>query len=95
VTLSFEIPGSGTLRLDYLVLDVNGTLTDRGMLVEGVENRVQRLRELSPPAASAKYAAVSPASVASTIAAWRRKTRRKARLCASTAVSAPNALAAG
>ena len=27
--LSFNIPGPGLLRLDYLVLDVNGTLTDR------------------------------------------------------------------
>lgn len=45
MALSFDIPGSGQLRLDYLVLDVNGTLTDRATLIEGVEERVGRLRE--------------------------------------------------
>jgi P-type E1-E2 ATPase len=44
LALSFDIPGSKPLRLDYLVLDVNGTLTDRGTLIEGVEDRVRRLR---------------------------------------------------
>lgn len=45
LALSFDIPGSKPLRLDYLVLDVNGTLTNRGMLIDGVEDRVRRLRE--------------------------------------------------
>ena len=43
--LRFDIPGSGPLRLDYLLLDVNGTLTDRASLIEGVEDRIHRLRE--------------------------------------------------
>jgi P-type E1-E2 ATPase len=43
VALSFDIPGSGLLRLDHLVLDVNGTLTDRGVLIDGVEERARRL----------------------------------------------------
>jgi P-type E1-E2 ATPase len=43
VALSFDIPGSGLLRLDYLVLDVNGTLTDRAVLIDGVEERARRL----------------------------------------------------
>jgi P-type E1-E2 ATPase len=40
-----DIPGSEPLRLDHLVLDVNGTLTDRAELIDGVEDRVRRLRE--------------------------------------------------
>ena len=43
MALSFDIPGSGLLRLDYLVLDVNGTLTDRAVLIDGVEERARRL----------------------------------------------------
>jgi P-type E1-E2 ATPase len=46
VTLEVEMPGAGTLRLDHLLLDVNGTLTDRGEPIEGV---AERLRELSGP----------------------------------------------
>jgi P-type E1-E2 ATPase len=45
VLLSFDIPGSGPLQLEYLVLDVNGTLTDRGILIEGVEEPLRRLRD--------------------------------------------------
>ena len=44
MALSLDIPGSEPLRLDFLVLDVNGTLTDRATLIEGVEERVRRLR---------------------------------------------------
>jgi P-type E1-E2 ATPase len=43
--LSFDIPGSGPLHLDCLVLDLNGTLTERGTLIQGVEERIARLRE--------------------------------------------------
>jgi soluble P-type ATPase len=43
VALSFDIPGSGLLRLDYLVLDVNGTLADRAVVIDGVEERTRRL----------------------------------------------------
>lgn len=42
--LSFDIPGSGPLQLEYLVLDVNGTLSDRGILIEGVEESLRTLR---------------------------------------------------
>lgn len=45
MALSFDIPGSEPLRLDYLVLDVNGTLTECGILIEGVEERIGHLRE--------------------------------------------------
>jgi P-type E1-E2 ATPase len=40
-----EIPGFRTLALSYLVLDVNGTLTLDGELLEGVSERIDMLRE--------------------------------------------------
>jgi soluble P-type ATPase len=39
------IPGLKDLRLGHLVLDVNGTLTDRGRLLDGVVPRLARLGE--------------------------------------------------
>jgi P-type E1-E2 ATPase len=45
LALTVDIPGSEPLRLDHLILDVNGTLTDRAELIDGVEERVRRLRE--------------------------------------------------
>jgi soluble P-type ATPase len=41
--LSFEIPGDRTIELTDLVLDVNGTLTNRGDLIDGVHSRLMRL----------------------------------------------------
>jgi P-type E1-E2 ATPase len=46
VTLVVEIPGGRRLELDHLVLDVNGTLSDRGALLGGVLERIDRLREV-------------------------------------------------
>ena len=46
MTLSFDIPGSEPLRLEYLLLDMNGTLTELASLVEGVESRVHLLSEV-------------------------------------------------
>lgn len=45
MTLSFSIPGLPELRLEYLLLDVNGTLTNRGALLPDVAARLARLRE--------------------------------------------------
>ena len=45
MTVSVSIPGRGGLRLDHLVLDVNGTLTNRGLLLDGVSERLGRLRD--------------------------------------------------
>lgn len=45
MALSFDIPGSGPLQVEYLVLDVNGTLTDGGILIEGVEEPLRTLRD--------------------------------------------------
>jgi len=43
MTLAIPIPGGEDLRLDHLMLDVNGTLTSRGVLVDGVTIRAARL----------------------------------------------------
>jgi P-type E1-E2 ATPase len=45
MALLVEIPGRAPLELEYLLLDVNGTLTERGALLAGVEERVQKLRD--------------------------------------------------
>jgi len=41
-----EIPGRDPIRIDHVLLDVNGTLADRGRLLPGVEARIAALREL-------------------------------------------------
>lgn len=41
--ISIDIPGRGRLELAHLVLDVNGTLTNRGTLLEGVPERIARI----------------------------------------------------
>ena len=40
-----EIPGRPTLELAHLLLDVNGTLTDRGELIGDVEAKFHRLKK--------------------------------------------------
>jgi soluble P-type ATPase len=42
-----DVPGGTDLRLAQLVLDVSGTLTERGQLLEGVEERVRRPRDVA------------------------------------------------
>ncbi len=44
MTLSIAIPGRAALGLEHLLLDVNGTLTNRGVLIDDVEDRLGRLR---------------------------------------------------
>ncbi len=41
MSVRVEIPGREPLALEHLLLDVNGTLTDRGVLVEGVAERLR------------------------------------------------------
>lgn len=43
--LRYEIPGVETIVVEHLLLDVNGTLTNRGRLIDGVAERLRRLRE--------------------------------------------------
>src|SRR5919198_5959240 len=38
------VPGQDALELEHVVLDVNGTLTDRGRLIHGVAPRLERVR---------------------------------------------------
>ena len=41
--VAVQIPGGEALALEHLVLDLNGTLTDRGRLIDGVEERLRQL----------------------------------------------------
>jgi len=43
--IEVEIPGRGHFRLAHLVLDVNGTVAVDGVLVDGVAERLETLRE--------------------------------------------------
>jgi len=43
--IQIDIPGKGTLRLQHLVMDVNGTLAVDGLLQEGVTRRLNLLRD--------------------------------------------------
>lgn len=45
MTLAVDIPGRGLLTLEHLLLDVNGTLADRGVLLDGIAERLSRLAE--------------------------------------------------
>ena len=42
--IEIDIPGRGQLRLSHAVLDVNGTLAVDGRLIDGVAERLARLR---------------------------------------------------
>jgi P-type E1-E2 ATPase len=44
--ISLDIPGRGQLHLEYLVLDVNGTLALDGKLLEGVASKLSKLRNV-------------------------------------------------
>jgi soluble P-type ATPase len=46
VTIVLPLPGGPTLELEHLLLDVNGTLSDRGVLLDGVASRLRRLAAL-------------------------------------------------
>ena len=45
VTIRREILGARPLELDHLLLDVNGTIANRAHLIEGVEERIGRIRD--------------------------------------------------
>jgi soluble P-type ATPase len=40
-----EIPGGDSFELDHLLLDVNGTIANRARLIDGVDDRIVRIRE--------------------------------------------------
>jgi P-type E1-E2 ATPase len=43
--IELSIPGRGSLQLQHLVTDVNGTLAVDGVLIEGVAGRIAALRD--------------------------------------------------
>jgi soluble P-type ATPase len=43
MVVNVDIPGREPLALEHLVLDINGTLTDRGTLIEGVRERLESI----------------------------------------------------
>lgn len=45
MALTLDIPGRGSLELEHLLLDQNGTLSNRGTLIEGVAPRLARVAE--------------------------------------------------
>ncbi len=46
MVLTIDLRGGGSFELDSLVLDVNGTLTDHGQLVDGVAERLGLLSDV-------------------------------------------------
>lgn len=42
--LTVAIPGRAAIDVEFLLLDVNGTLSDRGTLIDGVADRLDALR---------------------------------------------------
>jgi P-type E1-E2 ATPase len=49
MTIVLDIPGRTRFELDFLLLDVNGTLSNRGELIDGVTERLTALREQLDP----------------------------------------------
>ena len=45
VMIEISIPGRGTLQLEYLVSDVNGTLAVDGVLMDGLAQRIASIRD--------------------------------------------------
>jgi len=43
--IELNIPGRGTLRLQHLVTDVNGTLAVDGQLIDGVAQQIKSLKD--------------------------------------------------
>lgn len=44
--MTYDIPGSGELTIDTIILDLNGTLSVGGSIVEGVHDRLAQLKEI-------------------------------------------------
>lgn len=44
--MKYQVPGMGELELKTVILDLNGTISVNGNLVEGVHERLAKLREL-------------------------------------------------
>lgn len=46
MSLVVDVPGGPSLDLHYLLVDLNGTLSNRGVLIDGVDERLGQIREL-------------------------------------------------
>ncbi len=44
--MTYDVPGVGTLDLQTIILDLNGTISVHGALVEEVQERLTKLKEL-------------------------------------------------
>lgn len=44
MSLNYQVPGVGTIEIDTLVIDSNGTLTVKGEIVQGVMERIHSLQ---------------------------------------------------
>lgn len=44
--MKYEVPGVGDLDLSTIILDLNGTVTVGGNIVEGVHERIRKLKDL-------------------------------------------------
>ncbi len=49
MAIRLDLPGGAPLTLEHLLLDQNGTLSDRGALLDGVESRLLALKERLVP----------------------------------------------
>jgi soluble P-type ATPase len=45
MTIEVDIPGAEPLTLEHLLLDQNGTLSDRGQLIDGIADRLRGIRQ--------------------------------------------------
>lgn len=45
--MKYNIPQVGIIELDSIILDLNGTVSIKGVVIEGVRNRIAQLRENS------------------------------------------------
>jgi P-type E1-E2 ATPase len=43
--ISIDIPGWGNLEVEYVLFDLNGTLTEDGKILPGVKERIQAISE--------------------------------------------------
>ena len=43
--MTYQIPGNTPLEINKIILDLNGTLTIGGILVEGVKDRIEKLKQ--------------------------------------------------
>ncbi len=44
--MSFDIPNGKNLQIETLILDLNGTLTIDGKIIQGVKMRIKKLKDL-------------------------------------------------